>query len=84
MQALGWEVLDAPGGAFVSKDGVTFGQAASTVFDPERRLGVVAFSNTFPDLRSSSSSGGGVGAADIARHLLRPEIPLGGRGLDVG
>jgi CubicO group peptidase (beta-lactamase class C family) len=77
-QALGWEVLDAQGGAFVSKDGVTFGQATSMVFDPESRTAVMAFSNTFPDLRTSTLSGGGVGAADIAQHLLRPQIPLGG------
>jgi serine-type D-Ala-D-Ala carboxypeptidase/endopeptidase len=76
-QALGWEVLDAPGGAFVSKDGVTFGQAASIVFDPDRRVAIMVFSNTFPDLRNSALSGGGVGAADIARHLLRPKNPLG-------
>jgi D-alanyl-D-alanine-carboxypeptidase/D-alanyl-D-alanine-endopeptidase len=80
LQALGWEVLEAPGGPFVSKDGVTWGQAASMVFDPDRRLAIVAFSNTVPDLRSSSPSGGGVGAADIARHLLRPQLPLGGEG----
>jgi D-alanyl-D-alanine-carboxypeptidase/D-alanyl-D-alanine-endopeptidase len=76
MQALGWEVLDAPGGAFVSKDGVTLGQAASMVFDSDRRQAIVAFSNTQPDLSRSTPSGGGVGAADIARHLLRPQIPL--------
>ena len=76
-QALGWEVLDAPGGAFVSKDGVTFGQTASVVLDPDRRMAVMALSNTHPDLRNSTLSGGGVGAADIARHLLRPQIPLG-------
>jgi serine-type D-Ala-D-Ala carboxypeptidase/endopeptidase len=76
-QALGWEVLDAPGGAFVSKDGVTWGQAASMVFDPDRRVAIMVFSNAFPDLRSSTPSGGGVGAADVARHLLRPQIPLG-------
>jgi len=77
VQALGWEVLDAPGGAFVNKDGVTFGQTASMVFDPDRRMAVVALSNTHPDLRNATLSGGGVGAADIARHLLRPQIPLG-------
>lgn len=79
-QALGWEVLDAPGGAFVSKDGVTFGQATSIVFDPEQRVAVVALSNTHPqpDPNNSTLSGGGIGAADIARHLLRPKIPLGG------
>jgi serine-type D-Ala-D-Ala carboxypeptidase/endopeptidase len=76
-QALGWEVVDGPGGAFLSKDGVTFGQAASMVFDPDRRVAIIVFSNTFPDLHDSTFSGGGVGAADIARHLLRPQIPLG-------
>ena len=79
MQALSWEVLSSPGGPFVSKDGVTWGQAASIVFDPEMRRAIVAFSNTFPDLRSATLSGGGVGAADITRHLLRPQIPLGGQ-----
>jgi D-alanyl-D-alanine-carboxypeptidase/D-alanyl-D-alanine-endopeptidase len=76
-QALGWEVLDAPGGTFVSKDGVTIGQAASMVFDPDRRVAIMVFSNTFPDVSKSTLSGGGIGAADIARHLLRPQIPLG-------
>ena len=75
MQALGWEVHEAPGGAFMSKDGVTVGQAASMVFDPDRRVAVVAFSNSLPDLRSSTPSGGGVGSADIARYLLRPQNP---------
>lgn len=77
VQALGWEVLDAPGGSFVSKDGVTPGRGASMVFDVDRRIGVVVFSNTLPDLRNASESGGGVGAADVARHLLRPQIQLG-------
>ena len=79
-QALGWEVRDAPGGPFMSKDGVTAGQAASMVFDPDRRVAIVAFSNTVPNLHSSTDSGGGVGSADIARHLLRPQIPLDGQG----
>ncbi len=78
VQALGWELLDAPGGVFMNKDGVTWGQTASMVFDPDKRLAIMVLSNTFPDLRKSSPSGGGVGAADIARHLLRPGIPLGG------
>jgi hypothetical protein len=80
VQALGWEVLDAPGGAFLSKDGVSFGQAASMVLDTDLRLAIVVFSNTVPDLRPSAPSGGGIGAADIARHLLRPKIPLSGQG----
>ena len=80
MQALGWEVLNAPGGTLVSKDGVSFGQGASMVFDSDSRLAIIAFSNALPDLRSSTPSGGGVGTADLARHLLRPQIPLGGLG----
>ena len=80
VQALGWEVLNSPDGAFVSKDGVTNGQAASMVFDPDKRLAVVVFSNTTPNLEQSTLSGGGVGAADMARHLLRPKIPLAGQG----
>lgn len=80
MQALGWEVLDAPGGPFVSKDGVSSGQATSMLLDPDRGVAIVALSNTFPDLHGSTPSGGGTGTADIARHLLRPQIPLGGGG----
>ena len=80
MQALGWEVLNAPGGAFVSKDGVTLGQTAAMVLDPDGQRAIIAFSNTQPDLSNSTPSGGGVGAADVARHLLRPQIPLGGHG----
>jgi len=79
-QALGWEVRDASGGAFVSKDGVTWGQAASMVFDPASRTAVIAFSNTAPDMHNATLSGGGVGTADIAQHLLRPAIPLSGQG----
>jgi D-alanyl-D-alanine-carboxypeptidase/D-alanyl-D-alanine-endopeptidase len=79
-QALGWEIRDAQGGAFVSKDGVTWGQAASMVFDRESRTAIIVFSNAAPDMRSSTLSGGGIGAADIAQHLLRPAIPLAGQG----
>jgi serine-type D-Ala-D-Ala carboxypeptidase/endopeptidase len=75
-------VRDAPGGPFVSKDGVATGQAASIVIDTERRLAIVVLSNTHPDLDAATLGGGGVGAgaADLARHLLRPQIPLGGEG----
>lgn len=80
LQALGWEVLNAPGGTFLNKDGVTQGQASSIVLDPDKRIAIVVLSNTHPDLRASTLSGGGVGTSDIARHLLRPEIPLDGQG----
>jgi serine-type D-Ala-D-Ala carboxypeptidase/endopeptidase len=79
-QALGWEVRNAPGGSFVTKDGVSWGQTASIVFDPDKRAGVAVLSNTFPDLAFSHLSSGGVGAADIAHHLLRPQIPMEGQG----
>src|SRR5580704_2633237 len=36
-----WEVLNAPSGAFVSKDGVTWGQAASMVLDTHKRRAIV-------------------------------------------
>ncbi len=79
MQALGWEMRNAPGGTFVSKDGVSWSQGASIVFDPAMRVAVVAFSNTVPELRYAKYSGGGVGAADVAQHILRRQIPLGGQ-----
>jgi CubicO group peptidase (beta-lactamase class C family) len=76
-QALGWEILQAKEGDYVSKDGVTNGQCATAVYDPHTRKAVVVLSNTQPDLASSTSpSGGGTGAGDIARHLLRPSIPI--------
>ena len=78
-QALGWEVLPAQEGDYVSKDGVTSGQCATAVFDPAARRAVIVLSNTFPLFSSAdtSPSGGGTGAGDLARHLLRPSIPLG-------
>lgn len=78
-QALGWEVLPAREGDYVSKDGLTVGQCASAVYDPAKRTGVVVLSNTFPQFgrTDTSPSGGGTGAGDISRHLLRPSIPLG-------
>jgi CubicO group peptidase (beta-lactamase class C family) len=79
-QAMGWEVREAKGGAFISKDGVTWGHAVSMVVDPGSRTAVIVFSNTEPDMRSSTLSGGGIGAADLAQHLLRPAIPLNGQG----
>jgi len=79
-QGLGWEVRKAPGGSFVTKDGVTWGQTASMVFDPDKRVAIVVLSNTFPDRRFANLSSGGVGAADIAYHLLRPQIPMEGQG----
>lgn len=74
-QALGWDVV---GGAepFLAKDGVTAGQAATVVLDPAQRRGAVVLSNGFP-ANLQLPPGGGIGAADLARHLIRPAFPLG-------
>ena len=64
-QALGWEVKTVGGsGPFFSKDGIGQGYGASVVFDPGTGQGAVVLSN----VESLPS--------DIARHLLRPAIPL--------
>lgn len=74
-QALGWDVVTETD-PFVAKDGVTAGQAASIVLDVPKRTGVVVLSNAFP-VNLQPPPGGGVGAADLARHLIRPSLPLG-------
>jgi serine-type D-Ala-D-Ala carboxypeptidase/endopeptidase len=74
-QALGWDVVTGTD-PFVAKDGVTAGQAASIVLDAPKRTGVVVLSNAFP-VNLQLPPGGGVGAADLARHLIRPAFPLG-------
>jgi CubicO group peptidase (beta-lactamase class C family) len=73
-QALGWEVV---GGAdpFLVKDGVTAGQAASVVLDVPQRTGVAVLSNALP-VKLEAPPDGGVGAADLARHLIRPALAL--------
>jgi hypothetical protein len=45
-------------------DGGTFGYASSVAWDPKKRAGVVVLSNQV------------AGVGDIARHLLRPDLPL--------
>jgi len=55
---------------------VTAGQAASIVLDVPKRTGVVVLSNAFP-VNLQAPPGGGVGAADLARHLIRPALQLG-------
>jgi CubicO group peptidase (beta-lactamase class C family) len=81
-QALGWEILPAREGDYISKDGVTEGQCATAVFDPIARTGVMVLSNTLPQFgpTDTSPSGGGIGAADVARHILRPSIALESQG----
>ena len=74
-QALGWEVV-AGIDPFVAKDGVTAGQAASIVLDAPKQTGVVVLSNGLP-VNMKAPPDGGVGAADLARHLIRPGLPIG-------
>lgn len=76
-QALGWDVVfnKTP---FLAKDGVTNSQTASMVLDTKANHGVIVLSNTFP-IKLGKIPSGGVGAADLARHLLRPEISPGTR-----
>ena len=65
-QALGWMIFEtsAQEGAMLSHDGGTLGFSSAVAYDPKARTGVVVLSN----------AAGGVG--DLARHLLRPSIPL--------
>jgi CubicO group peptidase (beta-lactamase class C family) len=73
-QALGWTVATGTN-PFVAKDGVTAGQAATIVLDPPKQTGVVVLSNALP-VKMKLPPDGGVGAADLARHLIRPELPV--------
>ena len=73
-QALGWDVVAGPD-PFIAKDGVTAGQAASIVLDAPRQAGVVVLSNALP-VKMKAPPDGGVGAADLARHLMRPALPV--------
>jgi D-alanyl-D-alanine-carboxypeptidase/D-alanyl-D-alanine-endopeptidase len=59
-QALGWVVDDE----LIYHDGGTLGYASSLAWDPNRRVGVVVLSNSV------------VSVGDIARHLLRRNLPL--------
>ncbi len=74
-QGLGWGVVTGID-PFVAKDGVTAGQAASIVLDARKQVGVVVLSNALP-VKMKAPPDGGVGAADLARHLIRPSLPLG-------
>jgi D-alanyl-D-alanine-carboxypeptidase/D-alanyl-D-alanine-endopeptidase len=74
-QALGWEVVTGAD-PFVAKDGVTAGQAASIALDTPRQTGVVVLSNALP-VKMKAPPDGGIGAADLARHLIRPALPVG-------
>jgi D-alanyl-D-alanine-carboxypeptidase/D-alanyl-D-alanine-endopeptidase len=63
-QALGWTIIGNGDDEIIYRDGGTYGFASSITFDPKKRIGVVVLSN----------QNGSVD--DIARHLLRPDIPL--------
>jgi D-alanyl-D-alanine-carboxypeptidase/D-alanyl-D-alanine-endopeptidase len=63
-QALGWMILGKGEDAIVLHDGGSFGFSSSVAWLPQQRTGVVVLMNQT----------GSVG--DIARHLLRPSLPL--------
>jgi serine-type D-Ala-D-Ala carboxypeptidase/endopeptidase len=63
-QGLGWVVIGEGDDPLIFHDGGTWGYASSVAWDPKRRVGVVVLSNQV------------AGVGDIARHLLRPSVPL--------
>ncbi len=65
-QALGWWIVSTGPAdkGIVVHDGGTLGFSSSIAYDPETQTGVVVLSN------SATSVG------DIARHILRPVVPL--------
>jgi CubicO group peptidase (beta-lactamase class C family) len=63
-QALGWVVSGEQGDRLFVHDGATLGHASSLAWDPKSRTGIVVLSNHVS------------GVGDIARHLLRPQLPL--------
>lgn len=62
-QALGWTMTAGPA-PLISHEGGTLGFASAVAWDPATRVGVVVLSNQL------------TGVGDIARHLLRPSVPL--------
>jgi len=63
-QALGWVVLGKGDDQLYMHDGSTWGYSSYVVWDPKRRVGIVALSNQLASV------------GDIALHLLRPDTPL--------
>jgi serine-type D-Ala-D-Ala carboxypeptidase/endopeptidase len=63
-QALGWSVVGNGDDEIIYRDGGTYGFASSIAFDRKQRIGVVVLSNQNGSID------------DIARHLLRQDIPL--------
>lgn len=64
--ALAWHIWTSDGKEVIWHNGATGGYRSFIGFDPERRIGIVALSNT----RSPE------GADDIGRHLLDDKVPL--------
>jgi serine-type D-Ala-D-Ala carboxypeptidase/endopeptidase len=63
-QALGWLMIGDPADPLIVHDGGSWGYGSSVAWDPKMGVGVVVLSNQLGDV------------GDIARHLLRPGIPL--------
>jgi len=63
-QALGWIVEGKGRNEFFFHEGGTWGYASAVAWDPAKKVGVVVISNQQQSV------------ADLARHLLRPELPL--------
>ena len=63
-QALGWMVQSTPAGEILVHDGQTLGFASAVAYDARARNGVVVLSNT------------AISVGDLARHILRPSLPL--------
>src|SRR5262249_7202085 len=63
-QAIGWVVSGGAGDEILFHDGGSFGFVSALACDPRRHVGVVVLSNQL------------TGVADLARHLLRPAVPL--------
>src|SRR5438132_14337403 len=61
---LRWTIIHEHKSLLIVQDGGTFGYAVSIAWDPVRRVGVVVLSNQVANV------------GDVARHLLRPSIPL--------
>jgi D-alanyl-D-alanine-carboxypeptidase/D-alanyl-D-alanine-endopeptidase len=62
--ALAWIVIGEGDNRMIVHDGGTYGYASSVAWDPKRRVGVVVLSNQV------------AGVGGVARHLLRPDLPL--------
>jgi D-alanyl-D-alanine-carboxypeptidase/D-alanyl-D-alanine-endopeptidase len=63
-QALGWMVQSTSSGELLVHDGQTLGFASAVAYDARTRSGVVVLSNT------------AISVGDLARHILRPSLPL--------